>query len=161
DHAVVGEEGEGVDQDVDQIAVAVAPPEERHVHDLVGVLVDQFTAAVDQGVAKIFVDVVVVPNLHNDNPRVDSEPGSPAPYAVGALTSGRAHCPMPPRQSRVDGLAPIAGSPHIGGPARKWRTETAPNKRYVSAFEQATGPLEDRVHGDHDVPRGRAERDER
>src|SRR2546421_1476540 len=91
DGAAVGERGDRVDQGVDQVAVTVTPPEQYHVDDLVGVLVDQLAAAVDQRVAEILVDVIVVPHLHNDHPRLDPEPVRQAPYAVGGLTSGRAH----------------------------------------------------------------------
>src|SRR5207249_8501387 len=69
DSAVISEWSDRVDQGVDQVAVAVTPPEQNDVDHLVGVLVDQFAAAVDQCVAEILVDVVVVPHLHNDHPR--------------------------------------------------------------------------------------------
>src|SRR5947199_774386 len=120
--AVVGERGDRVDQGVDQVTVTVAPPEQYHVDDLVGVLVDQLATAVDQRVTEILVDVIVVPHLHYDHPRLDAEPVRQAPYAVGGLTSGRAHCRVPPQLVSGARSTPIARSPHSPGAARKWRT---------------------------------------
>jgi len=96
-HAVVGERAEGVDQGVDKITVVVAPPQQHHVDHLVGVFIDQLTAAVDQGVAEIFIDVIVVSHLHYDHPRFYAEPVRQAAYAFCGLTSGRAHCRVPPQ----------------------------------------------------------------
>ena len=67
DHAVVGQRRDGVHQAVDEVAVAVAPPQQHHVDDLVGVLVEQLAAArlFDVG-PDVVVDVLVPAQLlHN------------------------------------------------------------------------------------------------
>jgi len=96
DHAVVGERPEHVDERVDQVAVAVAPPQQHDVDDLLGLLVDQFPTTVDKDVAEILVDVVVIAHLHNDHARLDPEPVRQAAYVC--LTRGRVHRSIPPWQ---------------------------------------------------------------
>ena len=67
DHAVVGQRRDGVHQPVDEVAVAVAPPQQHDVDDLVGVLVEQLTAARLLDVGPDVVVGVLVPAqlLHN------------------------------------------------------------------------------------------------
>ena len=67
DDAVIGQRGDGVHQSVDQVAVAVAPPQQHDVDDLVRVLIEQFATT---GVLDVGPDVVVgvlVPTQLLDN----------------------------------------------------------------------------------------------
>ena len=64
DDAVVGEDADGVDERVDEVAVLVAPPQHHDVDDVVVVLVDQLGAGDrHDGGPQVLVAVVVVPDL--------------------------------------------------------------------------------------------------
>ncbi len=65
--AFLGERGDGVHQRVDEIAVAVAPPQQHHVNHFVGVFVEQVTAALVLDIESNVVVAVLVPAqfLHN------------------------------------------------------------------------------------------------
>src|ERR1700694_685358 len=67
DHAVVGQRGNRVHQRVDQVAVAIAPPQQHDVDDFVRVLVEQLTTARLLDVSPDVVVGVFVPAhlLHN------------------------------------------------------------------------------------------------
>jgi hypothetical protein len=91
-HAVLGQRAQGVDERVDEVAVAVAPPQQHMVHHLVGVLVNEVTDPVQQQVPEIVVHVVVVADLHDDHARLDPEPVRPgyvppSAWPAVALTS--------------------------------------------------------------------------
>jgi len=40
DVTAIGERGEGVDESIDKVAVAVPPPQQNDIHDIVVILVD-------------------------------------------------------------------------------------------------------------------------
>jgi hypothetical protein len=67
DHAVVSQGGDGVHQAVDEIAVVITPPQQDDVDHLVGVFVEQLTAARVLDVGPDVVVGVLVPAqlLHN------------------------------------------------------------------------------------------------
>jgi hypothetical protein len=59
-HTVVRQRADRIHQRVDEIAVAVAPPQQHHVDDLVGVLVEQFrTGDILDGDTNLVIDVLV------------------------------------------------------------------------------------------------------
>ena len=107
DHAVLGERADRVDQGVDEIAVALPPPDQDQVDDLVGVLVEQFVAApLLDGVAHRLVDIVVPTELLDDHARLDAElardVGRPSGIFRGnhACTPFPRHRPVPARRGR-------------------------------------------------------------
>ncbi len=75
DDAVIGQRRDRVHQPVDEVAVVVAPPQQHHVDDLVGVLVEQLAAArvLDIG-PDVVVDVVVPAQFLHDLIFLDAQP---------------------------------------------------------------------------------------
>ena len=64
----------GVDERVDQIAVALAPPQQHQIDDVVGVFVEQLVAApLLDGIPYGLVDVLVPAELLDDLPRLHAE----------------------------------------------------------------------------------------
>src|SRR5580692_12301026 len=88
----VGQRREGVDQRVDEVAVAVSPPEQDHVDHVVVVLVDQLYAVyLGDRAAQLLVAIIVVADLLHHLARLDTEPLGLAAFILG-LARGRAHC---------------------------------------------------------------------
>jgi hypothetical protein len=91
DIAAVRERGERVYQGVDEISIAVTPPQQYAVHYVVVVLVDEFGAF--QGhdrVAERLVAVIVVPDLLHHVAGLDAEPLGQVTLVL-RLARGRAH----------------------------------------------------------------------
>src|SRR6266487_1733584 len=89
-HTVVGQRPDRVDQRVDQVTVAVPPPQQDHVDHVVGVLVGELaTAPLDDGRPQLLVDVLVVAELLHHHAGLDSEALRQAPPA--RLVHRRAH----------------------------------------------------------------------
>jgi hypothetical protein len=75
DHPAVGQVRQRVDQRVDQVAVTVAPPEDRGVDDVLHLLVDQLgPGEILHRSPQVGVHVVVVPELLDDLALAKPEP---------------------------------------------------------------------------------------
>ena len=72
--AALGERGQRIDQGVNEVAVAVPPPEDRGVHDLVIVLIEELRAReILDVVTQVEVDVVVITELLNQIPVFETQ----------------------------------------------------------------------------------------
>src|SRR5580704_12860017 len=91
DVAAVSQRGERIYQGVDEVTIAVPPPQQDAVHDVVVVLVDEFSALQCRDrIAQRLVAVVVVSNLLHHVAWLNAKPLSQVTLVL-RLARGRAH----------------------------------------------------------------------
>ncbi len=91
DLATVGEYSHGAGEDVEEVPVAVAPPQQHGVDDVVAVLIQQLVAGqVLDRRTKLVIDVLVPTDLLHHLTRLEAESFGQAALAL-RLTRGRAH----------------------------------------------------------------------
>ena len=103
DHAVVGERADRVDEGVDEISVAFAPPQEHQVDDLVRIFVEQLVSAplLDR-VPHRLVDVGVPPDFLDDHPRLHAELARDVGPSPGIFRGSHACTPLPSQPTGSD-----------------------------------------------------------
>ncbi len=91
DVAAVGERRQRVHQGVDKITIAVPPPEQNHVDDVIEILVDKLHILhrADR-VAHLFVAVIVIADFLHHLARLDAKPAGQVALVL-RLACGRAH----------------------------------------------------------------------
>ncbi len=80
-------------EQVGEVLVALAVPDEHHVDDLVGVLADDlFAGVLLDVVAQVLIDVVVEADLHDDHARVEAHArGNAGSAGLFGARAPRAH----------------------------------------------------------------------
>ena len=125
DDTVVRQRGQGVDESVDEIAVAFAPPHHHGVDDVVVVLVDEVRArSLGHDAAQLLVAVVVVPDLLDDRTGGDTQLVRQRVLTCRAIGGGAAHWVtllLTPMTSSSD---PLRSTVHrVSAPERKCPSE--------------------------------------
>ena len=129
-------EPERVDERVDQVAVAVAPPQQDRVHDVVVVLVDEGAARrlLDRD-PQVVVAVLVPPELLDDLALLERQPGGQLSVLLRGVR-GRAHEQVPSRRAGP-GARLVWRVVHRSGPPR---CKSLPDSRWlVSLLQRRSG----------------------